>query len=273
MLQNPQGYLDGVTNRLRKVVRWRHYGDRRVQDEDVCTHENQALHLAMALYDLELAHGDATDLDEARLYRCAGTHDDGEGIGGDVRWDIKNHPVIGPLLEAAEREHFVREVIAPLPEAVRQRFLDSYALQDDRTSRTGRFFNAIEVVGYIIRAYDEWMSGGSKALALDVFTNSWDTLERYRVEFVSVRILVEVAHPEMARALETPEGARILREKREKRAAYAAGNMEHAMHILDELPEHIATAVHQKLDARKRANGTHGVEVVPGVPVVVSAAP
>lgn len=261
MLENPQQYLDATTNRLRRVTRWGHYGDRRVQDEDVCTHENQALHLMMVLCDLERLHGAMEGLDEVALYRCAGTHDDGEGIGGDVRWDIKNHPLVGPLLEAAEREHFTREVIEPLPAEIRPYFLASYAVQDDRTSRTGRFFNAMEVVGYVIRAYDEWVSGGSRSLAIDVFTNSWDALHRYREEFASVRVLTEPMYSEIQRALATPDGIRILQQKRDRRAAFAAGNMDEAMRILDHLSEGVASAVRNKLNGRAALHGGNGSPV------------
>lgn len=92
-------YLDGITGRLSGVRRWKRYSRPGHEFEDVCQHTVQQTTLCLLMLYLERVYGDATDIDGEKLLVCALLHDQGEGLLGDVSWEVK----AGPEAENAPR--------------------------------------------------------------------------------------------------------------------------------------------------------------------------
>jgi len=201
-----QAYLDAMTSGLRGVHRWTHY--RHDHPEDGLDHAFKGTFLAMTLLALEREHGDSKDLDGERILAAATTHDIGEWLLGDVRYQVKADPRVAEPLRAIERELYEREILARLPESVRRALVHAADLQDDRESRSGRFFNAVERIGYIIYAVREHRRGHSHFL--DVFARQHGAILRLGREFKSVDTLYSHLQTEVASALEAPTGRAIV---------------------------------------------------------------
>lgn len=241
-LQELQRFLDNITDRMAGVYRWKMYSDRACQGEEVNKHTVQTSMLAIILYELERAFGDVSRIDFGRLVAGASLHDTGEGFSGDVRWDLKQHPIVGPLIEAMEHDFFVREVVGALPAEIRDRFLAYYQVQDEREDPTGRFFNAVEQTGYVIRAIDEFHRG-SRKLGIDVLVKQRKTIEQYAVDYVSVRMVYDAFRAEVETICASEEGQEVLAEYEAKRSQHNALHAEDVRALLAEIPECVRTSM------------------------------
>lgn len=197
-----QAYLDTMTEGLRGVHRWAHYQNE--HPENGLEHAFKGTVLAMTMLALERIHGNAEGLDGERILAAATTHDIGEWLLGDVRYQVKADPRVAEPLRAIERELFEREILKPLPPPIREALVHAADLQDDHTSRSGRFFNAVERVGYIIFALREYRRGHGHFV--DVFARQHGPLLRLEQEFASVRMMYDHFRAEVEEALEAPIG-------------------------------------------------------------------
>lgn len=200
---DPQQFLDEMAAGLLNVERWTHYPERGHRDNGL-QHAFQTAFLAKVMLELERAHGDAKDLDGERIVSAGFLHDIGEWLLGDVRYEVKQDARVRDALRQIELELFEREILKPLPEPVRQALAYASGLQDDRGSRSGRFFNAVERVGYIIFALREYRRGHGHFV--DVFARQHGPLLRLEQEFASVRMIYDHFRAEVEEALEAPTG-------------------------------------------------------------------
>jgi 5'-deoxynucleotidase YfbR-like HD superfamily hydrolase len=139
-------------------------------------------------------------LDAYRLLASAVNHDLGEGITGDVAYDVKNDPRVKDQLEAIEREKF-RKLFDQLSlgqdvVTVAQSFDYSFTLQDERNTIEGRLFNAIEKLGYVIFALRE-LEYSNREDFVDPLNRSHEGLLEYSKEFISIRILYDLCLKEI----------------------------------------------------------------------------
>lgn len=202
---DPQRFLDEMADGLQSVERWAHYPERKHRDHGL-QHAFQTALLAKFMLALERAHGSVEGLDGERIVSAGFTHDVGEWLTGDVRWQVKNDPRVKEPLRDIERELYEHEILAPLPEPVREALAHASGLQDDRVSRSGRFFNAVECIGYVIYAIREYREGNHR-IGLSVFTRQHETLVRYMEEFASVRIIYGKYRAEIEAALAAARGS------------------------------------------------------------------
>ena len=186
---------------LHDVSRWRHYRETK-QRETVLAHSWKGAILAQVMIGLEQGFG-RQDFDAYRILAAATVHDIGEGAVGDVRYEIKLDPRIRAVLEEYERDGFAR-FVSRLPPAVHGKILKSYALQDDRTSFEGKFFNALERLGYMFWAVREFLDGNT--IYREVFQNQHKHLLAYMDEFACVRFLYGPLVPEIDRILAESAG-------------------------------------------------------------------
>ncbi|MBI4450199.1 HD domain-containing protein [Candidatus Uhrbacteria bacterium] len=196
---DPQRFLDEMADGLKRVERWAHYPERKHRDNGL-QHAFQTAMLAKIMLAIERELGNADDLDGERIVSAGFSHDIGEWLLGDVRYQVKNDPRVKEPLRAIETELYEQEILAPLPEPVQKALAHASGLQDDRTSRSGRFFNAVEQIGYVIYAIREYREGNHR-IGLAVFTRQHESLVRYMEEFASVRTIYGKYLPEIEAAL------------------------------------------------------------------------
>lgn len=196
---DPQGFLDEMADGLKSVERWAHYPERKHRDNGL-QHAFQTALLAKIMLALEREAGSAEDLDGERIVSAGFLHDVGEWLLGDVRYQVKNDSRVKEALRAIETELYEQEILAPLPTSVREALAHASSIQDDRQSRSGRFFNAVERIGYVLYAIREYRAGNHR-IGLAVFTRQHDMLVRYMEEFASVRTIYGKYRAEIEAAL------------------------------------------------------------------------
>lgn len=188
--------IHDMADALLNVKRWRHYkGSGRC--ETVLAHAFKGAMLAQVMIALERAHG-TREFDAYRILAAAVVHDIGEGALGDVRYELKLDTRIRAVLEEHERNGFIR-FIEPLPALARKEITLAFELQDDRVSFEGRFFNALERMGYVLWAVREYLDGHS--VYHEVFQPHHAHLCEYVKEFACVRILYTPLVPGVERIL------------------------------------------------------------------------
>lgn len=193
-----------MAHELRKVGRWEHYEEDTKQREDDLEHAFKGAMLAQVMIALERAarasewSGQRRDFDAYRILAAAVVHDIGEGAVGDVRYEIKQDSRIRAVLKEHERNGFLR-YIASFPREAQKEITRAYDLQDDRESLEGRFFNALERLGYMFWAVREFLDGSR--VYIEVFQNQHEQLRAYMDEFACVRILYGPLVPEIERIL------------------------------------------------------------------------
>jgi len=200
----PQRFLDEMADGLKSVERWAHYPERKHRDNGL-QHAFQTALLAKIMLAIERESGSADDLDGERIVSAGFLHDVGEWLLGDVRYRVKNDPRVRDSLRSIETELFEQEILAPLPLPVRQALAHASDLQDEHQSRSGRFFNAVERIGYVIYAIREYRMGNHR-IGLEVFQRQHETLVRYAEEFASVRAIYGGLRQEVEVALATAAG-------------------------------------------------------------------
>lgn len=147
--------------------------------------------LAM-MYAIEAAHGTAEGLDPGLLQIAATLHDGAEALGGDVCFTEKTEKD-----EREERDNF-NLLTSVLSKEAAAYFRRAYSIAEERCeacrrrmvplsslSRNGRFFWAVEVTGYMMKALYETRRG-YKAF-LQVFYGHMHDLMALRAEFYSVK--------------------------------------------------------------------------------------
>ncbi len=173
---------------LERVFRWSNYASvPAAERETVLEHSFNSVVLAGAMLSIEERGRLAGRFNHSRLLLCALLHDLGEGRIGDVTFHVKNDPRIKAGLHEIEQEQ-VRALLAPLPEAVRTDFLDALTIEGDGSSLEGRFFNAVEQVGYVFYAFHQAKRLGRGEFK-KVLLNHHATLVKHAEEFTSVRVL------------------------------------------------------------------------------------
>lgn len=181
-------FLSSAPDMLRKVRRWTHYPSLpEAERETVETHSLVSVWLAGAMLAIERKSG-RHQLNDARILLAASVHDLGEGHMGDVAYAVKNHPLVREGLRKLEYE-IVFDLLKVLPDTIKDVFLDAYAVEGERESLDGRFFNVIERIGYVYYAYSQVKLGRMEFL--DVLERHHDPLLALSTEFESVRVLYE----------------------------------------------------------------------------------
>ncbi|MBU1348671.1 HD domain-containing protein [Patescibacteria group bacterium] len=176
-------FLSQTTDLLRRVHRWSHYDQIPENErETVETHSLISVWLASAMLAIE-RHEKTHKLNEARILLAAALHDVGEGRMGDIGYAIKNDPRIKELLEAIERE-YVADFFNGFPPIIRFAFIDAYAVENE-SSLDGKFFKAVERVGYILYAVPQVKRGRDQFL--QVFVRQHEALVDLSEQFESVR--------------------------------------------------------------------------------------
>lgn len=185
-----QEWLTNFILQTRKVHRWEHY--EHVNRQNVLEHTMETILLTEVVIALEQQYG-STKFNAYLLLASAANHDLGEGLMGDVAFNVKNDPRVKDQLRIIEREKF-REMLA-IPNlgtaciTVAASLEHAFDLQDDQESFEGRLFNAIEKLGYIIFALRELKVGNGHFV--EVLERQHGDVARYADEFVSIKMLYE----------------------------------------------------------------------------------
>lgn len=142
----------------------------------------------------ELANNTAEDLDAGLLHLAATIHDVGEALKGDVCFSEKSKN------DEQEESDFFDLIISVLSPNAAAYFKKAYAIAEERCevirrhsaplaslSRNGRFFWAVEITGYLIKALHETRKG-NRAFT-EVFYGHIADIIALRTEFYSVRVL------------------------------------------------------------------------------------
>lgn len=188
--------IHGMASEIEEVRRWGHYR-RLAERETVLQHAVKGAVLAQVMIAIERARGKA-DFDAYRILAAAIVHDFGEGAAGDIRYEVKLDPRIRAVIEEHERNAFAK-FGAQLPSEAHKPLEEAYSPQDDRATFEGRFFNALERLGYMLWAVREYLSG--KQIYREVFQNQHRHLLAYMEEFAAVRILYGPIAPAIAEIL------------------------------------------------------------------------
>ena len=192
-------FLDEMANGLKSVERWKRYPRRKYHDHGL-QHAFQTAFLAMAMLEFERAAGSAEGLDGERIIAAGFTHDLGEWVTGDVIYTVKNDPRVKTQLQTIEDELFESEILGRLPKPIADATRRNSGLALDHESRSGKFFNAVEHVGYMLFAIRE-LRVGDRALGMQVLANHHARAEAYRAEFAGFRAFYDPIRDEILAAI------------------------------------------------------------------------
>lgn len=196
-----------VPREMSSYARWKKYQELPAQErEDTLAHSWNATLLMAIMLELEEEHGSLAELSPVRLLMAAHLHDIGEGAIGDVTYVVKQDPRVRRQLEEIEREQATM-MLAGLWPRVQERFTAAYNVQYDHATREGRFFNAMERVGYIYFAVVQVRMG--RKSFVEVYERQHDALVAHCEEFASVRVLYEPLREEVMRELDASLRAKI----------------------------------------------------------------
>lgn len=186
---------------IANIHRWSHYaGIPRPELEDVLTHSYRAVLVAGAMLSLEEVHGQHKgELDHTRILMAAALHDIGEGRIGDVRFAVKQDPRIKDDLRQIEREQ-IKIMFHDLPPEVHELFWQAICLEDELDTLEGRFFNAIERLGYIYLAVPFYRRGIRDFI--ETFRWQHPAILELEREFTSLRILYDPYRNFVAREID-----------------------------------------------------------------------
>jgi 5'-deoxynucleotidase YfbR-like HD superfamily hydrolase len=195
---------------LNECQRWKNYRSvPQSERETVLMHSWNATLLMMTMLALEDAHGIGARLDHARLIGASLLHDTGEGATGDVTFVVKNDPRVKEAMQAIEHEQ-VHAMFDGLWPEVSTALLSAYNVQDE-TTLDGRFFNAMEVMGYMLYAIPQMRLGRTEFI--EVFVRQHLRIMEHAKEFVSIKMLYEPFHDEVVRTIALHERAKNMREQ------------------------------------------------------------
>ena len=184
------GFLDVAPRDLLKVRRWGNYsGLPDIARETTLEHTLSAVYLTavmLAIEESDPAGQHQGKLNHARLLLAAALHDIGEGVVGDVAFAVKQDPRVKQGLKEIERESS-EEKFRCLPHEARVVFRDAYQVEVE-DSLHGRFFNAVERVGYMANAIPRFKAGHNQYM--ETFENHLEPLRTLARDFVSVQVLL-----------------------------------------------------------------------------------
>jgi len=157
--------------------------------ESVLEHTFRAVALTAAMIAIEEEQGDLPRrLDGERLLLTALLHDIGEGRTGDILYAVKQDVRIKDVLNEIEREQAVG-LLKDLPLPVRDKFESAYRLESEN-SIEGRFFNAVERMGYIYYSIEQYRDRGRKDF-IETFQMQHNKILELEQEFVSLKVLYD----------------------------------------------------------------------------------
>jgi 5'-deoxynucleotidase YfbR-like HD superfamily hydrolase len=131
---------------------------RRWQGKEGASYENDLEHsfktAIQTMLFLEI-EGRKTGIDPFEMLVLAVLHDVGEGCTGvDIRYDVKNDSRMRGALAMLEEKNFDSR-FGELPRGVKDELVRIYHLQDDKNASGGKFFAAVEQMGYAFFAREE----------------------------------------------------------------------------------------------------------------------
>ena len=105
------------------------------------------------------------------------------------------------LLQTIEDDIFERDILGRLPKPIADAVRRNSRLALDHESRSGKFFNAVEHIGYMLFAIREWREG-DRELGRQVIGNHHERWEGYREEFAGFRAFYDPVRDEVFAAIE-----------------------------------------------------------------------
>ena len=177
------------------------------EQETVLEHTFHTVFLTLFLLDLEERHGThASEINRELLLLTALLHDLGEGMIGDVAYRVKQDERVKEGLRAIEQE-MVEDILMSVPEFLRDKLRMAYRVVDSDTME-GRFFNAVERLGYILYARDRVERGDDSFIQVYIRQN--DKILELAQLFESVRVVYEEHKDHIARKIRLyKEGKRL----------------------------------------------------------------
>lgn len=203
--------LTTIARRMDGYHRWQHFDTVASlpprEQETVLEHTFHTVFLTLFLLDLEESHGThASEINRERLLLASLLHDLGEGMIGDVAYRVKQDKRVKEGLRAIEQE-MVEDILVSVPEFFRDRLRTAYHIVDSETIE-GRFFNAVERLGYILYARDRVERGDDSFIQVYIRQND-KILELARL-FESVRMVYAEHEDHIARKIRLyEEGKRL----------------------------------------------------------------
>lgn len=204
-------FLTQTPEMLSGVHRWSHFPSLpRNERESVLEHTFRAVTLTSAMLAIEEEQGNLLQkLDSERLLLAALLHDVGEGRIGDVRYAVKIDRRVKTALDEIEHEQAMG-LMKGLPLPVRDKFIHAYNLVGEN-SIEGRFFDAVERMGYIYYSIEQYRDRGRKDF-IETFQMQHKKILEREVEFVSLQVLYDEYREYIVKELELEEKARQVRE-------------------------------------------------------------
>ncbi|MFA5184798.1 MAG: YfbR-like 5'-deoxynucleotidase [Patescibacteria group bacterium] len=192
-----QDFLTDMVLRIEDVLRWKRYPhDYR---QTVLQHTLETALLTQIVVAIERAVGN--QFDAYLLLSAAVDHDLGEGIIGDIAYDIKNDPRVKDQIEVIEKEQFevmfLKLDLGEYSTAVVETFKRSFAVQEEQDSVEGALFNAIEKIGYVIFALRE--IDADNDIFIRVLKNHQADLLKYSEKFQSIKLIFDKCLEHMRR--------------------------------------------------------------------------
>jgi len=184
-----QNLLTELVQRIEGIQRWKRYPH--TFRQNVLEHTMETVLLTQMVIAIEREAG--TQFDAYLLLSAAADHDLGEGIIGDIAYDIKNDIRVKEALEAIEKEQFqfmfAKVDFGSYTDTVVKMFVRSFEVQEEQISVEGQLFNAIEKLGYVIFALRE--IDEKHDVFVKVLVNHHKDLVGYSKKYTSVRLIYE----------------------------------------------------------------------------------
>lgn len=184
-----QNLLTELVQRIEGIQRWKRYPHKFQQN--VLEHTMETVLLTKMVIAIEREVD--TQFDAYLLLSAAADHDLGEGIIGDIAYDIKNDVRVKDALEIIEKEQFQlmfsKLDFGPYSDAVVRMFTRSFEVQEEQISVEGQLFNAIEKLGYVIFALRE--IDEKNEIFVKVLVNHHESLIAYSKKYTSIGLIYE----------------------------------------------------------------------------------
>lgn len=203
--------LDQTPGMLSQVHRWgQHRAIPLHERENVLEHTFRAVALTAAMLAIEEEQGNhLRRLNGERLLLAALLHDIGEGRIGDVLYAVKQDERVKHALDEIEREE-ATGLLKGLPLAVRDKFTDAYLLVGEN-SIEGRFFEAVERMGYVYYSIEQYRDRGRKDF-IETFQMQHEKIINLQEEFVSLKVLYDEYREYIERELTLEQKTQEVRE-------------------------------------------------------------